>query len=94
MVRNVKGFTMVELMIVIAIIGILAVTLIPAFSGMQNRAKDTGTASAINSSAIALESWKNDANTNFGYNSVAVADQNALNAHTAIFTSLKSGAAC
>ena len=42
MVRNMKGFTMVELMIVISIIGILAVTLIPAFSGMQERAKDTG----------------------------------------------------
>ena len=62
MVRNMKGFTMVELMIVIAIIGVLAVTLVPAFSGMQNRAKDTGTSSSVNSAATALQAWATDVN--------------------------------
>ena len=62
MVRNVKGFTMVELMIVIAIIGILAVTLIPAFTGMQARARDTGRIQSLESASTALEAWKSDTN--------------------------------
>lgn len=36
-----KGFTIVELLIVIVVIGILAVIVIVAFNGVQNRAYDT-----------------------------------------------------
>ena len=62
MVRNVKGFTMVELMIVIAIIGILAVTLVPAFNGMQARARDTGRVQTLESASTALEGYRADVN--------------------------------
>lgn len=44
--RN-KGFTIVELLIVIVVIAILAAITIVAFNGVQNRAKNTATQSAV-----------------------------------------------
>jgi len=40
-INNKKGFTIVELVIVIAVIAILAAVLIPTFSGITNRAKES-----------------------------------------------------
>ena len=47
---NKKGFTLIELIVVIAILGILALIAIPRFTGMQKRAKEQSiisTATAI-----------------------------------------------
>lgn len=41
MKKNNKGFTIVELVIVIAVIAILAGVLIPTFAGVTNKAKDS-----------------------------------------------------
>lgn len=39
--KSKKGFTLIELIVVIAILGILAAILIPSFSGFQDRARAT-----------------------------------------------------
>jgi type IV pilus assembly protein PilA len=39
--KNRKGFTLIELIVVIAILGILAAILIPQFTGFQDRARAT-----------------------------------------------------
>lgn len=46
-----RGFTIVELLIVIVVIGILAAITIVAFNGIQKRARDAGMASTLQSAA-------------------------------------------
>lgn len=55
--QNNSGFTIVELLIVIVVIGILAAITIVAYSGIQQRARNAKTISAVNSYLTAFQGY-------------------------------------
>src|SRR4051812_13790560 len=68
-----KGFTLIELMIVVAIIGILAAIAIPAYQDYTVRSKVTEGLNLAAAAKIAVaETWQSNGNlTNNGYTFVA-----------------------
>lgn len=54
--RKKKGFTLIELIVVIAILGILAAVLIPRFTGFQDKARSTQATTDAKNIATAIDS--------------------------------------
>jgi type IV pilus assembly protein PilA len=54
------GFTLVEILVVILIIGILAAIALPIFLNQSNKAQDTAAKTAVATAAKAMEAWNSD----------------------------------
>ena len=63
--RSFKGFTLIELLVVITIIAILAGLAVPAFNGVQERARMLEGSNNCRQIMIAIKSWAGDNQGNY-----------------------------
>ena len=74
--RGTAGFTLVELLVVMLILGLLASIAVPAFFTQRNKARDADAKVAVRTAETALVTWATDHNGDFS--GVVPADLQAI----------------
>ncbi|MGL5979023.1 MAG: pilin [Erysipelotrichaceae bacterium] len=78
MMKNKKGFTLVELIVVIAILGVLAVIMVPAFTGYVAKAKVSKEVSSAKSWCTAYQAAYADVNAGTDTWVITTSTQNGI----------------
>lgn len=60
LVRDQRGFTLIEMLAVLIIIGLLAVIAVPTFLAQREKAHDAESKQAARTAALAMETWSID----------------------------------
>jgi prepilin-type N-terminal cleavage/methylation domain-containing protein len=88
--RAAEGFTLIELMVVVLVIGILAAIAIPVYNGQRNKSKNAIAQSTLRSALAAAKTYYSQGETYSGFTN-AVLNQREPTIDSAAPTELRAG---
>jgi type IV pilus assembly protein PilA len=63
LIRDTRGFTLVELLVIVLMVGILAMIALPTFLGQRDKGYDVDAKTMVHTALVALETHETDNNT-------------------------------